>query len=209
MRRLVCIGMLTILPFWLALGRHVQTGTNFPINVPQKPIRFDDLPKYLESLLPPEAKGRVNLTGGYVECYFTIGESADTENRALKFARDFIVAAYDSSLPIKGAKIVIMQSAGKAGISISLGSNVAAEYRQEIASASSLNPRIFVQWMKTVSSRNGERLGVDQVHVEGLWAELKQSSNQRRDTPETSATSNASLQQSSSASNEQSDTNRT
>ena len=119
------------------------------------------------------------------------------------------MAAYDSNLPIKGAKIEIMQSGGRVGISISLGSNLAAEYREEIASASSLNPGIFVQWMKTVSSIRGARLGVDQAHIGGLWAEVKQpSSIQRDDSLEASATSNASRQLNTAASNAESNTNK-
>ncbi|MBA3716445.1 MAG: hypothetical protein H0W76_29000, partial [Pyrinomonadaceae bacterium] len=93
----------------------------------EKPTRLDDLPRYLESVLPPEAKGRVNVVSGFVETYFNMPDSTNIKQRAQKTARDFVLAVYNTELPIRGVKIEIMQPNRMPGLTLALGANITAK----------------------------------------------------------------------------------
>ena len=138
----------------------------------EKPTRLDDLPRYLESVLPPEAKGRVNVVSGFVETYFNMPDSTNIKQRAQKTARDFVLAVYNTELPIRGVKIEVMQPNRMPGLTLALGANITAKYRQEINDKLRAEPVNFITWMKTVSSRHVDGLGADQIYLSGIWADV-------------------------------------
>jgi chromosome partitioning protein len=124
----------------------------------------------MESLLPAEARGKVRVAEGNVVATFTIRDGPFLSTMARKYARDFIVGAYATGLPIDGAQIVIMRPDGKIGLSATLGAHVAATLGAVAEADRSGTATGFVTWMREVSRSASHRQGPDRAYLGGPWA---------------------------------------
>jgi S1-C subfamily serine protease len=132
-----------------------------------KPSGLDALPMYLESFLPEQARRRTFLVGGYIETVFTVADSLDGPVKARKYVRDYMCAAYNTGLEFRGVKIEILQANGQTGLSVILGSSIAAAYPELLTSQ--VPTEDFISLMQLVAARHRGGLGVNKAEITGVW----------------------------------------
>ncbi len=137
----------------------------------EKPRTFSELPAYLESFLPSEAKGKVRVKDNGVIVNFTLENALSPRDEARIYARDFIFAAYRSGLPVEIAQIIIRQPDGRAELTVTLGANVVATLGKSVSSDSAITSTAFVNWMKDAHRSHSAAEGADSARIGGVWAE--------------------------------------
>lgn len=137
----------------------------------QKPETLSELPAYLESFLPPEARGAVRVSVNAVSVSFTSTNAISSREEAHRYARDFVFAAYNSGLPVESAHINIAQPDGNTGLTVALGANVAAAAGESFWSDSMITPTRFINWMKERHRTHGDAEGANAARIGGVWAE--------------------------------------
>ena len=137
----------------------------------RKPETFSELPAYLESFLPPHARGAVRVTGNTVSATFTSANEISPREKAHQNARDFIFAVYGTGLPVESAHISIAQSDGNTGLTITLGANVAASKGETFWSDPMITPTLFINWMEERHRTQGNAEGANAARIGGIWAE--------------------------------------
>jgi len=139
--------------------------------VVEKPRTFSELPVYLESFLPPEARGKVSVKDNIASVNFALANALSPRDVARGYARDFIFAAYGSGLPVENAQIIIRQPDGRAELTVTLGANVAATVRESIWSDPAVTSMVFINWMKDAHRSHSHAESADGARIGGVWAE--------------------------------------
>jgi hypothetical protein len=133
-----------------------------------RPTTQDGLPKYLESFLPPEAAGRISLIGGFAEVAFVVADTPDAPSNARRYARDYVTAAFNSGLELRGIKIEILRPNGEIGLSLTLGAKIA--FRNWTLLVPNANKDEFITKMKEVTRSHHEGLGENKADINGPWS---------------------------------------
>ncbi|MDQ3684132.1 MAG: hypothetical protein M3430_00830 [Acidobacteriota bacterium] len=137
----------------------------------EKPKSISELPAYLETILPPEAKGTVRTQGGGVFADFALADAPSQREDARNLAGSFILAAYDAGLPLETAGITIRRRNGDVGLAVTLGANAAAKFKEGGRVDPGRNSTDFMSWMKDARRLRGDAEGVESARVDGAWSE--------------------------------------
>jgi hypothetical protein len=148
----------------------------FPQGSPT-PIRgassLRELPAQLEALLPEAGQGRVREFQGWVEVVYKsdpLGEDA-MKRAARRAARDFILAAYATGLPLKGVQFTAGRPDGSLGLAVTLGADVARTHPPGKWGSRSDDPTAFVAWMREEARLGELQESEDRAFIGGPWAE--------------------------------------
>ncbi|KAB2953666.1 hypothetical protein F9B85_03335 [Heliorestis acidaminivorans] len=122
-----------------------------PLDVPQE---MAQLKPYLESHLPPEAKGAVsegvkgNGKLGVVAIVQLEGEN-DSKEQVRQFTRDFVFAAYRTDFLIDVVAITLLKANGERALTVVVGEDTDAFLDKDVWKANELSADEFFDWLNS------------------------------------------------------------
>lgn len=134
------------------------------------------LPPYLETFLPPEAKGCVIISSPTpsehdIICAFDMTEHPIGQATiAREYARDFICAAYATGLPINSVAIAINQPNKTIGLDVAVGAAVAKTQPTSTWTDHDIGPTNFIHWVESGPQVDDEFHPERDLNVSGPWA---------------------------------------
>ncbi|MTV48710.1 hypothetical protein GJ688_06920 [Heliobacillus mobilis] len=143
------ISLLITVSFLAGCSSSKSAPVSTDLSALETPKDIKDMPKYLESLLPAEAKGNItigSLSDGRrgVVAMFPLTNDPQMKAKAQQFARDFILATYRTDFPIGVAAITMSEPDGKTGLTVIVGAEGAKDLKQNPA----MDTASFLEWAK-------------------------------------------------------------
>ncbi|QGG47222.1 hypothetical protein [Heliorestis convoluta] len=126
-----------------------QSSTITPLEIPQE---INELTPYLESHLPPEAQGNVNIGTKANGMYGTVAvvplqKEKGNQEQIRQYARDFIFATYRTDFPIDVAAITVLHANGEQALTVIVGKNTEHFLDEEVWKENTMTTDDFFQWL--------------------------------------------------------------